>query len=274
MIDITTKPFKSTLIADRNTEDLYTEPGDFQSVKNAMNQYVLKFSKNGKKLYLVGEGYSPEGNKPFLDEFDLATKKTKRLWQADGISTYEQIIDVIDYEKGILLTAIESKTENMNYYIRTIGAKAPVKITNFPHPYESFKNVYKEKIRYKREDGVELSATLYLPADYDRKSGKKLPMIMWAYPKEFKSASAAGQVSTSPHEFTYLSYGTPIYWAAAGYAILDDADFPIIGEGTTEPNDLFIKQLVANAKAAIDAVDALGYIDRTKVGVGGHSYGA
>ena len=56
--------------------------------------------------------------------------------------------------------------------------------------------------------------------------------------------------------------------------VLDDAAFPIIGEGDAEPNDSFRTQLVANAKAAIDAVDRLGYIDRTRVGVGGHSYGA
>lgn len=59
-----------------------------------------------------------------------------------------------------------------------------------------------------------------------------------------------------------------------GYVVVDDAAFPIIGEGDDEPNDTFLKQLVANGKAAIDAVDEMGYIDRNRVGVGGHSYGA
>ena len=56
--------------------------------------------------------------------------------------------------------------------------------------------------------------------------------------------------------------------------MLDDAAFPFIGEGKEEPYDSFVPQLVANAKAAIDAVDKLGYIDRERVAVGGHSYGA
>ncbi len=268
-------PF-SRVIFDRNTEDLYSDPGDFVLTRNEYGFNALLFSKDKTRIYLRGEGYSPQGNRPFIDEFNLDKGNLRRrLWMAEGKSTYERIVDVIDIDQGTLLTSIESVTENPNFYLRNIrNKKAPVRVTDFPHPYEAFKSVYKERIKYKREDGVDLSATLYLPADYDRESGKKLPMIMWAYPKEFKSASAAGQVSVSPYEFTYLSYGTPIYWAAMGYAILDDADFPIIGEGTSEPNDTYIKQLVANAKAAIHAVNARGFIDPKRVAVGGHSYGA
>ena len=260
---------------DRNAEEVYTDPGNFVMSRNNFGKQILKFSKNQASIYLSGEGYSPEGNRPFLDLFTLKDSKTLRLWRADGLNTYERIVKIIDPEKGILLTSIESKQENPNYYIRNINSKTlPLKITDFQHPYLSFKGVYKEKIKYKREDGVDLTATLYLPANYDIKSGIKLPLIMWAYPREFKSAQAAGQISSSPNEFTYLSYGTPVYWAAKGYAILDETDFPIVGEGKNEPNDSYIPQLVANAKAAIDAVNKLGYINTSKVAVGGHSYGA
>lgn len=269
------EPNSAKIITDRSYEDRYADPGSFVTKRQPNGKYLLLFSKNHKTIYRDGEGYSPEGNRPFIDEFDIKTQKTKRLWRADGESTYERIVSVLDINKGLLLNSIESKNENRNYYIRNIKSNKETKqVTDFPHPYKSFKDVYKEKIHYKRNDGVDLSAMLYLPAGYDKKTVKKLPMIMWAYPREYKSASAAGQVTSSPHEFTYLSYGSPVYWAAKGYAILDDTDFPIVGEGDTEPNDTFIEQLVANAKAAIDAVDKLGYIDRTKVGVGGHSYGA
>jgi len=129
-------------------------------------------------------------------------------------------------------------------------------------------------IKYQREDGVELSGTLYLPVGYDKESGEKMPMIIWAYPTEYKDKSTAGQNTQNPNEFTYPYYGSMVYWVARGYVVLDDASFPIIGEGDEEPNDTFIPQLVANAKAAIDAVDKMGYIDRNRVAVGGHSYGA
>lgn len=263
------------VIWDRNSEDIYSDPGNFMLARNEFNAYSLLFSPDKKKIFLTGEGYSAEGNRPFVDEYQLESGKTKRIWQADGISTYEQVIDFVDVTKNLILTSIESKTDNPNFYLRTIGSKkAPVKITDFPHPYESFKAVHKEKIKYKRADGIDLSATLYLPPAYDIKSGTKLPLIMWAYPREFKSSDAAGQVSSSPNEFTYLNHYSPVYWVMKGYAILDDADFPIVGEGNKEPNDTYIPQLISNAKAAIDKLDSMGCINRAKVAVGGHSYGA
>ena len=128
-------------------------------------------------------------------------------------------------------------------------------------------------ISFKREDGLELSGVLYLPKDNIEKTSKN-PMILWAYPREYKDKSSASQKTNNPNRFTYPSWSSPIYWVNQGYIILDRAAFPIVGEGDKEPNDSFREQLVSNAKAAIDAVDKMGYIDRDKVAVGGHSYGA
>lgn len=173
------------------------------------------------------------------------------------------------------MTRVETSMEYPNYFIRnTVKKIAPRQITFFENPFKSMDGVYKEVISYKREDGIELSGTLYLPAGNDRQKKQKLPMILWAYPREYKDATTAGQVTSSPHSFTMPYYGSPVFWVMRGYAILDGAAFPIVGEGDKEPNDTFREQLVANAKAAIDAVDNLGFIDINKVAVGGHSYGA
>ena len=161
-----------------------------------------------------------------------------------------------------------------NYFLRNIRKGSLEQITFIENPFKSIQDVSKQVIKYKRDDGLELSAVLYLPAGYDTVKKEKLPMLMWAYPQEFKDKSSAGQVTSSPNEFTYPWYGSPIFWITRGYVVLDDAAFPIVGEGDVEPNDSFIPQLVANAQAAIDAVDELGYIDRNRVAVGGHSYGA
>jgi len=258
---------------DMSYEDNYKNPGSFVTAKNQFGQNTLVI--NGEKLYLTGQGNSPEGTRPFFDEFNLKTKTSARLWRADGKNNLENISEVINATQGVLLTRVESQTVYPNYYIRnTIKRIAPQQITFFENPVKSISGIYKEVIKYKRADGVELSGTLYLPAGYDMQKKEKLPMILWAYPQEFKDASSAGQVTSSPHTFTLPSYGSPIFWVTKGYAVLDNAAFPIIGEGKSEPNDTYIEQLVANAKAAIEAVDQLGYIDRTRVGVGGHSYGA
>lgn len=224
---------------------------------------------------MIGDGYSPKGQFPFVDAFNLKSKTTKRIYQSSYTDKLERIISVMDAKKGEFLVMMESKNEYPNYYIRnTIKRIAPIAITHFENPFKKIADAHKEVITYKREDGLELSGILYLPPGYDKAKKEKLPLIVWAYPREYKDASSASQTTSNPNSFTFLSYGTPIYWITRGYAVLDNAAFPIVGEGNSEPNDTFLKQLVANGKAAIDAVDALGYIDRNRVAVGGHSYGA
>ncbi|ALO14495.1 Prolyl tripeptidyl peptidase precursor [Salinivirga cyanobacteriivorans] len=261
------------IIMDRNYQDRYNDPGSPVTTKNKFGERIMQI--DGDYIYLEGDGYSPEGILPFIDKFHIETHETERLWRAKANDQLERIMFALDMKKGKILTRIESKNKYPNYYIRDIRKENEKEaITFFKNPFESLSNVQKELIKYNREDGVALSATLYLPEDYDKNSGEKLPMLMWAYPYEFKDKASAGQITTSPNEFTYPWYGSPIFWVQRGFAILDDASFPIIGEGDEEPNDTFIKQLVANAKAAIDAVDSMGYVDTDKVAVGGHSYGA
>jgi dipeptidyl aminopeptidase/acylaminoacyl peptidase len=271
-IDPNIENFSPSIINDRSTEDYYGNPGSFLTRQNQFNEQALWISTDGKNLYLQGEGYGPEGNRPFIDRFNIKTFATTRLWQADGKSTYEPIVRVIDPEKRNMITSIESKDVNPNFYVRKGGKIEPV--TSFPNPYASFMNVSKERVHYKRNDGVELTATLYLPAGYNKEKDGRLPMLMWAYPREYKDAQQASQIKESPHTFVQLYYGSPIYWAARGYAIMDDADFPIIGEGEKEPNDSFVDQLVGNAAAAIDYAVERGVADRDRVAIGGHSYGA
>ncbi len=262
---------KPRVIFDRNYQDAYSHPGYVQTEKTSWGTNILK--TDGNSVYLFGDGFTANGQFPFIDELDLKTLKTKRLYQSAYNDKVEDLLTFIDSKKGTVITRIESPTEYPNYYIRNIkNNRAPQPLTAFENPFASMNNVHKEVITYKRADGVELSGTLYLPAGYDKK--EKLPMIMWAYPTEYKDRSSAGQNTSNPNSFTYLSYGNPVYWVTRGYAVLDDAAFPIVGEGDNQPNDTFVEQLVANAKAAIDAVDKLGYIDRNRVAVGGHSYGA
>lgn len=263
------------IIYDRSSEDLYGDPGNFANTYNLYDEPVLQYSKDGKKLYLQGEGYSPQGNRPFIDEYELATGKTKRLWQADGTSTYERIVRIIDTDKKLIITSIEAPTVFPNLYIRHYGSKkAPTQITFRKNPYTALANVTKQKIHYKRADGVALSANLYLPAGYNQARDGRLPLLMEAYPTEYKDEKAAGQIKESPHRFVSTYWASPVYWVTRGFAVLEDAQFPIIGEGDDEPNDTYIEQLVADAAAAIHAVDSMGIVDPKRCAVMGHSYGA
>ena len=259
------------VLHDRNYQDRYSDPGGFIMERNDMGSMVLTIFNN--QAFSIGDGYTKDGQFPFVDQLNLKSRKNKRVYQ----STYtDKVEDISNYDpkKKKLLVRIESPSEYPNYYFRTVGGKQIDQITHFENPFKSLQSVDKQVISYIREDGIELSGTLYLPIGYDKNKKEKAPMIMWAYPTEFKDKSSAGQNTKNPNEFTYPYYGSMVYWVTRGYIVLDDASFPIIGGGDDEPNDSFREQLVANAKAAIDAVDELGYVDRDRVAVGGHSYGA
>ncbi|MEJ0056866.1 MAG: prolyl oligopeptidase family serine peptidase [Bacteroidota bacterium] len=264
-------PSKKKTLFERSYEDVYSDPGRVVTMYNHFGEQVLLTTADNA-LYLAGDGASPEGDRPFLNKMDLTSGKTTTVWRSEA-PYYEYVVNLIDSKKGIFLTSRESQAETQNYFIRSIGSKNITQVTSFPHPYPQIKDVKKQLLKYKRADGVDLTANLYLPPGYKKEDGP-LPTFLWAYPAEFKSKDNAGQVKGSPYAFTRISWGSPIYWVVRGYAILDNASIPIVGEGDAEPNDTYVEQLVASAKAAIDYGASLGYVDPKRVGVGGHSYGA
>ncbi len=260
------------LLHDRSFEDRYNDPGSPMTQRNEFGRRVLVTTKQGTHLFYSGTGASPEGNRPFFDRLSLSTLKPERLWRSES-PYYESVIDLINTNTLTLITRRESQTDPPNYYIRTIDSTETTRLTDFPHPMPQMVNIHKEMIHYQREDGVKLNATLYLPPGKKATDGP-FPMLMWAYPQEFKSADAAGQVTDSPYRFVRVSTHSPLHWLMMGYAVLDDPSLPIVGEGDDEPNDTYIEQLVAGARAAVDEVVRRGVADPRRIAIGGHSYGA
>ena len=260
------------LIIDRSFNDIYNDPGDPVFRVNERGQMVLLMK--GDALFMIGEGGSPEGSMPFLSSFNTKTREQKILWRSQA-PYYERVAKVLDENATEFVTLKESTDIQPNYWlVNTRKRIAPIAITNFEHPYESIKRINKQLVTYTRNDGLNLSATIYTPEGYSPDKDARLPVLMWAYPREYKSAEVAAQVRGSKYEFTRLSWGTPLYWVTQGYAIMDRTEMPIVGEGEEEPNDHFVAQLVANAEAAIDYIVDAGIGDRERIAVGGHSYGA
>lgn len=264
---------KPQLVFDRSSEDRYSDPGYPVFKTTPSGTSVMRLAKDGKMIFLSGDGASPEGDRPFLDELDLTTGKTNRLWRSEA-PNYEFVYEVMDDDGQHILTSRESVSEPTNYFLRDLKRNKLEPLTNFPHPSPQLAKAKKELIRYKRADGVDLTGTLYLPPGYDQQKDGPLPVLMWAYPQEFKSADAASQVTDSPYRFIRVTGGSPLFWLVRGYAILDDPSMPIIGEGENEPNDTYVEQLVASAQAAVDELVKRGVGDRNRMAIGGHSYGA
>jgi dipeptidyl aminopeptidase/acylaminoacyl peptidase len=269
-------------LMERNTTDAYSNPGFPVTEKNQYGRYVIKLIDNGNKLLMNNPvGSSPKGDLPFLATFDLATKKTEILWRSPE-GYFESIIRVMNPDKLELLTRKENEKEVPNYWIKTLSAVSVGKLriadrqlTSFTNPYPQLNGVSKEKIRYKRADGIELTGDLYLPKGYDAKRDGKLPVFIWAYPAEYNSAADAAQIRGSEHRFTLLNWGSPVYYVTQGYAVLNNAEMPIVATSKEKkPNDNFIEQLTMNAEAAINVLDSMGVGDKNRMAVGGHSYGA
>jgi dipeptidyl aminopeptidase/acylaminoacyl peptidase len=260
------------LLFDRSFEDRYGDPGRFVTTRGPLGTTVLLTTPDGRAAYLDGEGASPEGDRPFLDRIDLATGKTTRLFRS-AAPHYETVVAVLDRAGREALVRRESATEAPNYFIRDLRRDRLTQLTRFADPAPQFAGVTKRLITYRRGDGVELSATLYLPAGHDSTKGP-LPFLFWAYPTEFTSRAAASQVSGSPYRFTRPSGASHLFALTQGYGVLDDPSMPIIGENGKEANDSYVEQLVSSAKAAVDEVVRLGVADRERIAIGGHSYGA
>ncbi len=262
-----------TLLIERSTEDRYNNPGSFQFTNNQYGRGVLQFDRRGRKLYLAGQGASPEGDRPFVDEYDIRSGETTRLWRSEA-PYYETPVRLIDADRGLVITRRESNDVHPNFFLRDMRRNRISQITQLPDPFPQLRNIHKEMVHYERNDGVPLSGTIYLPEGFRPGVDTPLPTLLWAYPREFKSADAAGQVSGSPYTYTRVGATSPVILVTQGYAVLDNASFPIVGEGDEEPNDTFVEQLVANGQAAIDKLVEMGITDPDRVGVSGHSYGA
>jgi dipeptidyl aminopeptidase/acylaminoacyl peptidase len=268
-----TDPSKAPVtIIDRSENDRYNDPGTPVMIKNQYNRSVVYLSPKHEML-MTAPGASPEGDRPFLSSFNTDNSKQQIIWRSKA-PYYEQVVDVIDPAKLVVVTAKESVGTPVNYYLQDLKKKSSVALTAFPHPQPLLKGVQKQLLKYKRKDGVDLTAMLYLPEGYDPAKDGRLPVLMWAYPREYKSASDAAQVRGSAYKFTRVTYGSPIFWVTRGFAVMDATEMPIVGEGDKEPNDTFVEQLVMNAEAAVNKITEMGVGDKNRIAVGGHSYGA
>jgi dipeptidyl aminopeptidase/acylaminoacyl peptidase len=277
--DVDDPKTKPSLLWDLSSDEHYKQPGwpVFRVLPNGF--WVVQ--QEGDAIYLAGQGSSPDGDRPFLDRLDLRTKKSERLFRSEK-NAFESFLDAVDLPGRRFLTVHQSPSEPPNAFLRTVGAGMPNAptgeaayasstraVTHIVDPTPIVRRIKKRLVKYKRKDGLDLSLTLYTPPDY--KEGTRVPLILYAYPLDYADPAKAGQVTGSEQRFTRLYEYR--YLLLAGYAIADRASFPIVGD-PKKAYDTYLEQLVADAKAAVDKVVALGVADPEHIGVTGHSHGA
>lgn len=256
---------------ERSSEDRYADPGELVTTLDARGRKVIQSNELGE-VFTWGDGATPEGDRPFLKRWRPSTGEVTELFRSPP-GVFEDPWRVLDARGERFLTRLEAGDRPHTYGLRRQGQGGFEPLERPVHPQAALQGLRKELLRYRRADGLPLSGTLYLPPGWSPAQGR-LPLLMWAYPNEYKSASAAGQVQGSPHRFTLVRGASPLHFVARGYAVLDNPSLPILGEGDQEPNDTYVAQLRAGAEAAVKAVVEAGVADPARIAVGGHSYGA
>ncbi len=267
------RPGQTRALLTRNYQDQYGDPGMPLLEENAAGKRVMRFTPGHDAVYVTGDGATKAGAFPFLGTMRIAGGESKRLWTARA-PWYESVVALLDDKGQRMLTRRESAKLAPNYMLRSVRGGSAKPVTDFADPAPVFAGVTQRTITYNRADGLPLSGSLYLPAGYDAQRDGPLPTLLWAYPAEYTDAKVAGQTVDQGNRFVRPRGISHLFLLTQGYAILDNPAMPIIGEGGAEANDTYVKQLREDAEAAVDAVVKLGVADRTRMAVGGHSYGA
>lgn len=268
LIDFSKPSAPRKVLFDLSVNDSYRDPGRPVMERRPDGQRVMV--QDGDWVYFAGNGASAQGDRPFLDKFNLTTLAKERLhWS--GVNNLERFVSFVQSSRGAIVTRNEAKTEVPNYFVKNLKTGTRKALTSFTDPAPQLTGMSKELIKYNRADGVSLSGTLYLPPGYQK--GTRLPLLIWAYPLEYSDPGTAGQVRGSPNAFTFFRGVSPLFFVTQGYAVLMDATMPVVGDVETM-NNTFVEQIVASAKAAIDILDSMEVADPKRVVVSGHSYGA
>ncbi len=266
---VTTPGQPPRLVWNRSSQDRYQDPGE--PVERVLPTGHRVVRQSGDWIFLAGTGASPAGDRPFLDRFHLRGGQAERQFRSEA-NNYESFVGLVDPAATRVLTRRESPNEPPNYYLRALPGGEARALTAFPDPAPQLRQIRKQRVTYKRADGVQLSFTLYLPPGYQE--GTRLPALLWAYPREYNDPDTAGQIVGSTQRFTSITGASHLFCLLAGYAILDGATMPVVGSDPETVNSTYIEQIVMSARAAIDKAAEMGVVDPKRVAVGGHSYGA
>ena len=266
LIDVTKPGGAPRQVFDRSVNDAYADPGRPVMRIHPTGEFTMR--QDGDTIYLSGRGSTPAGDRPFLDRMQLGSLEKKRLFESDAASL-ETFVTFVS--KSRVLTTHQSRTAPPNQFLVDVPSGERTQLTDYRDPAPQLAGIEKRLLKYRRKDGTQLTAFLYLPAGYE--PGTRLPVMLWAYPREFSDAGTAGQVRGSENTFVRFTGASPLFFLTQGYAVLDDPSMPVLGDPETM-NETYVDQIVSAAQAAVDTLVAMGIADPERVGIGGHSYGA
>ena len=253
----------------------YQNPGTIMAKRGRAGGNVALVSTDGRFAYLQGTRYfktwqdsAPRG---FVDKVEIKSGQKSRVFEG-RTDMYETVTAALDDDFSKFVVARESPTQVSDAYLRDGASGNYTKLTNNKDYTPEFTAAIRKRIPVMRADGYRFIVNLTLPQDY--KPGTRLPAMFWFYPYEFTDQAGYDRTlrTNNINQFPNAGPRTIEYLVTQGYAVAN-FDPPIFG-ANGRMNDNYVSDLVGNLTAVIDELDKQGFIDRSRLGLGGHSYGA
>ena len=270
----TDQPDTTYTIYSYDRDDFYANPGSLSHRAGSLGIDVVRITEDGSHVFLSGTEYFEEFNeeapRPFIDRVEIESGDKERIFRSSD-SYYESVAAILDRNADGIIIERQSAGLFPNFWYVDLSSGDRNQLTENVDYNEAVTQATRERFKVKRADGFELWMDVVLPGDWD---GEPLPGIIWHYPREYDDQDDYNEGLRRHNINRYPRVGTRTadIFVKEGYAVLRP-DWPIVGDRGTS-NDNFVWSVVQNSTAVIDSAEARGYIDRSKMAIGGHSYGA
>lgn len=277
-------------LARFRTSDFYANPGSLVSARGTVGRGgrgggfggrgggggsgPVMLSADKASVFYAGTVYDkdPEaaGPKTFIDKVAIKTGEKTRVYESDNDGVFERVTTILDPDATRLVVSHESPTDVPQNYL--VEGSTRTELTHNEDIAPDLTQAPKQRFFVERPDGFRFKVTVTLPPGYT--AGTRLPAIFWFYPREYDDQEAYDQPNRTYDKNAFINYGTRSmqFFARLGYAVVEP-DAPIVGPQNAENNN-YVNDLRNDLSATIDELDRRGLIDRTRLAIGGHSYGA
>ncbi|MDQ2666797.1 MAG: prolyl oligopeptidase family serine peptidase [Gemmatimonadota bacterium] len=252
----------------------YANPGTVVLRQTAGGRTAV-VSADGKSVFLEGTHYAKDAAnvapRTFVDKVDLATGTKTRLFESDT-ALFESAPVPVDNDFSKFVVTRETEKVVPDQWLRDRNTGQLKQLTENKDVTPDVTGMTRRSIQVTRADGKTLWVNVTFPPGY--REGTRLPAMFWFYPYEYADQESYDHTkrTLNKHKFPTAAPRSIEIMATQGYAIVQP-DIPIFGTAG-RLNDNYVNDLRNGLTAVIDELDKRGIIDRGRLGIGGHSYGA
>jgi dipeptidyl aminopeptidase/acylaminoacyl peptidase len=236
---------------------------------------VVRISSTGD-VYLTGtersRGESQQFSRPYIDKVNIKTGQKARVFEGKG-DTFETIDAVDGDDIKLVFTSRQKQDIVPDTYLNDLASGKDKKLTNNVNHSPWYGQLKIQRFQVTRVDGFKFWVRVTTPPN----TSGKLPALFWIYPREYTDQAAYDRSTGGRNQAATTRFSTPgprsmTLLTLLGYAVVEP-DVPIVGPAG-RMNDNYIPDLRNSLWAVIDDLDKRGIIDRDRLAIGGHSYGA